>query len=72
MDPKVKISIWAIIKESIGKDISKMTVPVFFNDTTSILQRCATSMEYVDIIEKAVYEKDSLKRLAHVGSFMIS
>ena len=36
-DPKIKISIWAIIKDSIGKDISKMSVPVYFNDPTNIL-----------------------------------
>lgn len=36
-DPKVKISIWTIIKDSIGKDISKISVPVYFNDPTNIL-----------------------------------
>lgn len=30
-DPKIKISIWTILKDSIGKDISKMSVPVYFN-----------------------------------------
>lgn len=40
-DPNVKVSIWAIIKDSIGKDISKISVPVFFNDPTSLLQKCA-------------------------------
>jgi len=36
-DPHVKVSIWAIIKDSIGKDISKLSVPVYFNDPTSLL-----------------------------------
>ena len=36
-DPKVKISIWTIIKDSIGKDLSKMTVPVYFNSPISLL-----------------------------------
>lgn len=36
-DPKIKISIWTIIKDSIGKDISKMSVPVYFNDPMNIL-----------------------------------
>ena len=30
-DPKIKISFWSIIKDSIGKDLSKITVPVYFN-----------------------------------------
>lgn len=37
-DPNAKISFWTIIKDSIGKgDISKMSVPVYFNDPTSLL-----------------------------------
>lgn len=36
-DPNAKVSIWAIIKDSIGKDISKLSVPVYFNDATSLL-----------------------------------
>jgi oxysterol-binding protein 1 len=36
-DPKIKISIWSILKESIGKDLSKITVPVFFNQPLNIL-----------------------------------
>ena len=36
-DPKIKISLWTILKESIGKDISKITVPVFFNQPLNIL-----------------------------------
>jgi hypothetical protein len=52
-DPKVKISIWTIIKDSIGKDISKMSVPVYFNDPTNILQKSAACMEYTDLVAKA-------------------
>jgi oxysterol-binding protein 1 len=36
-DPNVKISIWTILKDSIGKDITKMSVPVYFNDPMNIL-----------------------------------
>jgi hypothetical protein len=36
-DPKIKISVWTVIKDSIGKDISKMSVPVYFNDPTGFL-----------------------------------
>jgi hypothetical protein len=50
-DPKMKISVWTIIKDSMGKDLTKMSVPVYFNDPANILQKCATSMEYVDILD---------------------
>lgn len=69
-DPSVKVSIWAIIKDSIGKDISKLTVPVYFNNPTSLLQTCAQSMEYNDIIDAAnAIEDDQMKRLAYIGVY---
>lgn len=36
-DPDTKISLWAIIKDCIGKDLSKIAVPVYINDPTSTL-----------------------------------
>ena len=36
-DPKNKISVWTILKDSIGKDITKLSVPVYFNDPVNIL-----------------------------------
>lgn len=71
-DPKIKISVWTIIKDSIGKDLTKMSVPVYFNDPANILQKCATSMEYVDILDKAIKCKDPLKRLAIVATYVIT
>ena len=49
-DPSVKVSFWAIFKDSIGKDISKLSAPVYFNDPTSLLQKCAQSMEYNSLL----------------------
>lgn len=68
-DPNIKISIWAIIKDSIGKDISKLTVPVYMNDASSLLQKCGSSMEYIDILDKACAEKEQAMRLAIVSVF---
>ncbi len=47
-DPKIKISLWTIVKEAIGKDLSKITVPVFFNLPLNILQTAAQTTEYLD------------------------
>ena len=71
-DPKLKISVWTIIKDSIGKDISRMSVPVYFNDPTNILQKCATSMEYCDLLDKAMEETESTRRLAYVAAYVIT
>jgi len=36
-DPNSRPSLWTIIKDTMGKDFSKMSVPVYFNDPTSLL-----------------------------------
>lgn len=37
--PKLKFSIWSIIKNAIGKDLTKFSVPVYFNEPISMLQK---------------------------------
>jgi hypothetical protein len=71
-DPHIKVSIWAIIKDSIGKDISKLTVPVYFNDPTSLLQKCAQSLEYNDILDQATKLESQEMRLAYVAVHSIT
>ena len=76
-DPNVKVSIWAIIKDSAGKDISKLSVPVYFNQPTSLLQTGAQQQEYVYILDQACQIKgndnmDIAKRLAYVAVYSIS
>jgi hypothetical protein len=34
---KQSFSIWAILKESIGKDLSKITMPIWLNEPISVL-----------------------------------
>lgn len=68
-DPKVKISIWTIIKDSIGKELSKISVPVYFNAPLGILQSTAHPMEFLDILDKAAVEEDAIKRMAIAGLY---
>jgi oxysterol-binding protein 1 len=61
------------LKDSIGKgDIHKISVPVYFNDPTSILQKCAQSMEYNDMLELIIAEQDPLRRISLVGVYMMT
>jgi oxysterol-binding protein 1 len=66
-DPKVKLSLWTILKDSIGKDISKMSVPVYFNQPLSVLQACCQPIEHIGIVDKAITEKNPIRRLALMG-----
>ena len=36
-DPKIKFSVWTVIKDSIGKDLTKISLPVYFNMPVSAL-----------------------------------
>lgn len=45
-NPDQKVSIWKIIKDSVGQDLSRVTVPVYFNEPLSMLQKFAEVMEY--------------------------
>ena len=63
---------WSILKSSIGKDLTKITFPVSFNECTSMLQRMAEDMEYDACLSVAASEQDSLKRIAFVAAFAMS
>jgi hypothetical protein len=56
----------------IGKDMTKMTLPVSFNEPTSLLQRCAEDMEYADLLDVAANRTDSTERMVYVAAFAAS
>jgi hypothetical protein len=56
----------------IGKDMTKMTLPVTFNEPTSLLQRVAEDMEYTDLLDIAADLEDPTERLVYVASFAAS
>jgi hypothetical protein len=56
----------------IGKDMTKMTLPVSFNEPTSLLQRCAEDMEYADLLDVAAERLDSTERMVYVAAFAAS
>ncbi|EIW72252.1 hypothetical protein TREMEDRAFT_70659 [Tremella mesenterica DSM 1558] len=71
-DKRPSVSLWSILKSSVGKDLTKISFPVSFNECTSMLQRMAEDMEYDACLTVAAAEQDSLKRLAFVAAFAMS
>ncbi len=71
-DDRPKISLWGILKSMIGKDMTKMTLPVSFNEPTSLLQRIAEDMEYADLLDIAADRTDSAERMVYVAAFAAS
>uniref|UniRef100_A0A914Z921 Uncharacterized protein n=1 Tax=Panagrolaimus superbus TaxID=310955 RepID=A0A914Z921_9BILA len=62
-------SIWSVLKKSIGKDLTRVTVPLTFNEPLSFLQRLAEYMEYVSLIKQALKTKDPVKRMELIAAF---
>ena len=62
----------SILKSMIGKDMTKMTLPVSFNEPTSLLQRCAEDMEYADLLDLAAERADPTERMVYVAAFAAS
>lgn len=71
-DNRPKVSLWGILKSMIGKDMTKMTLPVSFNEPTSLLYRVVEDMEYVDMLNIAADRHDSTERLVYVAGFAAS
>jgi hypothetical protein len=68
----MKVSVWALLKDLIGKDLAKISMPVYFNEPTSMLQKIAETFEYNDILEKAAMDESSIMRMAWIAAYMIS
>lgn len=45
-------SLWSIIKECIGRDLSRVCLPVYFNEPVSALQKSAEDLEYCELLDK--------------------
>ncbi|KAF4566138.1 hypothetical protein EYR40_002047 [Pleurotus pulmonarius] len=71
-DNRPSTSLWSVLKHSIGKDLTRISFPVFFNEPTSMLQRMAEDMEFSECLDVAAKETDAHKRLAFVAAFAMS
>ncbi|GFY76474.1 oxysterol-binding protein-related protein 1 [Trichonephila inaurata madagascariensis] len=65
-------SVWSILKQCIGKELSKITMPVVFNEPLSFLQRMCENIEYYDLLEKANTSDDPVKRMEYVATFAVA
>lgn len=65
-------SVWSILKQCIGKELSKITMPIVFNEPLSLLQRLTENVEYSYLLEKASNSDDPVKRLEYVAAFAVA
>lgn len=60
-------SIWSVLKNCIGKELSKITMPVIFNEPLSFLQRMTEYMEYARLLRVASEQEDPIDRMKYVA-----
>ena len=65
-DPNVKINVWGILKDNMGKDLSKITMPVYLNEPITLLQKSCESLEYYEYLKTANNCDDQYLRLINV------
>uniref|UniRef100_A0AAQ5Y768 Oxysterol-binding protein n=1 Tax=Amphiprion ocellaris TaxID=80972 RepID=A0AAQ5Y768_AMPOC len=65
-------SVWSILKKCIGMELSKIAMPVVFNEPLSFLQRMSEYMEHTHLIHQACSLSDSMDRMQVVAAFAVS
>ncbi|CAA0833140.1 Oxysterol-binding protein-related protein 1D [Striga hermonthica] len=77
-EPKDKdkpVGLWSIIKDNIGKDLSGVCLPVYFNEPLSSLQKCFEDLEYSYLVDRALEwgnQGNDLMRILNVAAFAVS
>lgn len=65
-------SLFSFLRQNLGKDLSKISMPVHFNEPLSVLQRLAEELEYCELLDMAVPLEHSMDRLLYASLFAIS
>lgn len=47
------VSLWSMIKDNVGKDLTRVCLPVYFNEPLSSLQKCFEDLEYSYLLDQA-------------------
>ncbi|GMP57802.1 hypothetical protein CsSME_00021725 [Camellia sinensis var. sinensis] len=69
------VGLWSIIKDNIGKDLSGVCLPVYFNEPLSSLQKCFEDLEYSYLVDRALEwgkQGKDLMRILSIAAFAVS
>ncbi|XP_058609391.1 oxysterol-binding protein-related protein 6-like isoform X3 [Onychostoma macrolepis] len=66
------IGILNILYNNIGKDLSRVSMPVALNEPLSLLQRVSEELEYSELLDIANRTDDPFERMVYVAVFSIS
>uniref|UniRef100_A0AAV2MD89 Oxysterol-binding protein n=1 Tax=Knipowitschia caucasica TaxID=637954 RepID=A0AAV2MD89_KNICA len=66
------VSLWNILRNNIGKDLSKVAMPVQLNEPLNTLQRLCEELEYSELLETAASTQDPFLRMVYIATFVVS
>lgn len=66
------VNLWSILSANIGKDLSKVAMPVQLNEPVNTLQRLCEEMEYCHLLDTAAHTQDPHMRMVYVAAFAVS
>jgi len=69
---KINVNLWSYLKQCVGKELSKITMPVHWNEPLSLLQRISEYMNYSHLLLPAHTISDPVERLELVATFAVS
>ncbi|POI34352.1 hypothetical protein CIB84_001896, partial [Bambusicola thoracicus] len=61
------INLWNILRNNIGKDLSKVSMPVELNEPLNTLQHLCEELEYSELLDKAAETDDPYERMGRQG-----
>ncbi|KAM3857865.1 oxysterol-binding protein-related protein 3-like [Diretmus argenteus] len=70
--PASSVSLWNILRNNIGKDLSKVAMPVQLNEPLNTLQRLCEELEYSELLDTANQTRDPYQRMVYVATFAVS
>uniref|UniRef100_G1QMH9 Oxysterol binding protein like 7 n=1 Tax=Nomascus leucogenys TaxID=61853 RepID=G1QMH9_NOMLE len=69
--PGADVSLWNILRNNIGKDLSKVSMPVQLNEPLNTLQRLCEELEYSSLLDQASRITDPCERMVPAASFSL-
>eukprot|EP01134_Creolimax_fragrantissima_P000779 CFRG0779T1 len=67
-----RINFWSVLKNFIGKDLSKIPMPVEMNEPLSMLQRLSEDLEYSHLLNSAAKCKTQQERMCYIAAYTVS
>ena len=69
MKDQVGFSVWSFLRHCLGKDLTRVPMPITFNEPLSFTQRICEDLDYVELLNIAARTQDTKLRLAYIAGF---